>query len=400
MYIDRNAIGKNLLIILVILYSIMPVIPRFISTHLTTYFYMAILLFLTLIIVWGRREASLNWNVYILFPFVIWKFLEITITSQNIIMWGYQSLLTLMPVILGVYILKYRRYELSFYAKLICLAVIITVITTTIGLHQYPEAARWLATVESSNNVQLIFYEQKNMGGYELVYTVVLLYPVLILAAKRRIVNPIIAVALTGGIFVFLVYAEYTTALIFFLVTSIMHFMRRRFHERDMILVAVTATVLGVIFSEEISQGLILLADNLNSENFSDRLYALAGGAEGLAEAESNRWELYWMSINTFLDHPVLGTFLSGGYGSGGHSFILDMLAQFGMVGAVTLFFMYKKIYRLYYATFRREKEYGYVLWTLVQAILLSTINTGMWLYVLTLYVPILLEVIFKRKEY
>lgn len=399
MYIDRNAIGKNLMIILVLLYSIMPAVPRFISTHLTTYFYMMILVFLAVAIVGTRRNDSLSWNIYILFPFAIWKVLEMTITSENFVMWGYQSLIALLPVILGIYILTYRKYEINFFGKLICLALIITVITTMLGLHQYPEAARWLAAVESSDSAQLILYEQKNIGGYDFVYTIVLLYPLIILAYKRKKLNPILVTIMTSGILIFLIYAEYTTALLFFLVTTTMFFMRRSFKERDVVMFAIVAIILCMIFSDEISQWLTWFADQLNSEIFSERLYALAGGTDGLAESESNRLELYMKSFNTFLNHPMLGTFLSGGYGSGGHSFILDMLAQFGLLGAVVLVYMYRRIFHLYYEKYRTEREYGYVLWTFVQAILLSVINTGMWLYVLTLYVPILLTLIYKRRE-
>jgi hypothetical protein len=98
---------------------------------------------------------------------------------------------------------------------------------------------------------------------------------------------------------------------------------------------------------------------------------------------------LYRLSFTTFLQHPLFGTFLSGGGGVGGHSYILDILGRYGLLGATLLYFMYRKIYYYFVAPFKDKPGYGFVLWTFLQAILLSVLNPGMWLNVLTLIVPI-----------
>lgn len=398
MRINRTAIVKNFIIILVLIYSIMPVVSRFVSSTISTYFYMVLLVVLAVYIVLVERGYSLGRSVVVLAPFILWRLLEFWVTPETTIMWGYQSLLGVMPIILGIYILQYRQYEHRFFCKLICIAFIITMVTTINGLIEYPEAARWLATVESPNDAMLITYEWKNIGGFNFVYSVVLLYPLIIAAYKQKRINTIWTVCLTGGIFWLLIYAEYTTALLLFLVSSTLFFVSRELKGKDVLVLIIIAILLCVVFSDAVSQVLIWFGDHLNSENFSQRLYALAGDTTGDTVAMDAREGAYLISVNTFLSHPFLGTFLQGGHGSGGHSFILDIFARFGLLGATVLVFMYKRVYEVFYRPLKGEKGYGFVLWVFIQAIILSCINTGMWLYVIALYAPLLVHVIYGER--
>lgn len=399
MHIKKRALTKNLIIVFVLLYSIMPVVGRFISSTFSTYLYMVMLLITVAFIVFASARKSLNRNIYLLLPFVIWQILQTFITSETILMWGYQALLACVPILLGAYVLQYRRAEINFYSKLIVVAFLATIITTIIGLQQYPDAARWLATASSSAEAKLILYEWKNIGGYSFVYSVVLLYPLLIFAYKQKKVGAVFTVCMSVGIFVLLIMAEYTTALLLFLITTILFFVKRNLTGKEVIVLIVVEILLCVVFSDYVSDFFTLLGDRLNNKNFSERFYALAGGKKGLETAEDNRLELYTMSLNTFLSKPLLGTFLSGGYGSGGHSFILDALAQFGLAGATLLYFMYRRIYIAFYKPLKDKPGYGYLLWAFVQTILLSCINTGMWMEVLALYIPILAYAMYGKVE-
>ena len=104
------------------------------------------------------------------------------------------------------------------------------------------------------------------------------------------------------------------------------------------------------------------------------------------------------MSINTFLRNPIFGSYWGGG-GNGGHSFILDFTAQFGIIGLSVLIFAYCVIYRYFLAPYKNKEGFGFVVWLFVQTLLLSLVNTGMWLIVLTVIIPIFLKVIYKGDE-
>lgn len=377
----------------------MPVVGRFISSTFSTYFYMAVLLITVAFIVFASARKSLNRNVYLILPFVMWQILQMFITSETIFMWGYQTLLACVPVLLGTYILQYRHVEIKFYSKLIFFAFILTIITTIVGLQQYPDAARWLATASSSVEAKLILYEWKNIGGYHFVYLVVLLYPLLIFAYKQKKIGIVLTIGISAGLFLMLLMAEYTIALLLFLVTTILFVEKRNLGGKEVTVLILVALMLCVVFSDYVSDFFTLLGDKLNNDNFSSRLYALAGGKKGLETADDNRLELYTMSLNTFLSHPLFGTFMSGGYGSGGHSFVLDAFAQFGLLGAAVLYFMYRRIYVIFYKPLKDKPGYGYLLWAFAQAILLSCINTGMWLEVLALYIPIIVYAMYGKVE-
>lgn len=397
MRIVKRTILQNLIITLVLCYSIMPIVSRFISTTFSTYFYMALVLVLIILVVFVRRRISLNRAASLIFPFLVWQMLELLVSDKPLILGGYQALLILLPIFLGAYILEYRTNELSFFSRVIFLALIITIITTVVGLLENPEAARWLATVDSSENPLLITYNWKNMGGYEFVYSVVLLYPLVIFAYKRKKLNLVITIALTVGVWILAILAEYTTALLLVIITTVLFFVKRNLKQQDVIILVVLAVAFCVIFSGPVSDALIWLGDTLDSNVLTPRIHALAGGRTGLEQVETKRLDLYLRSLNTFLSNPLLGTFIQGGSGTGNHSFILDTLAKFGFLGAAMLFFMYKKVYQYFYQPMQNESGYGYILWVYVQSIFLSCINTGMWLYVLTLYAPIFIYVICKK---
>ncbi|MBO4433508.1 MAG: hypothetical protein J5852_08255 [Clostridia bacterium] len=133
------------------------------------------------------------------------------------------------------------------------------------------------------------------------------------------------------------------------------------------------------------------LADIISSDSVSGRLTALAGGVEGLENFEDNRLELYTMSLSAFFKSPLFGQLFSTTSYAGGHSFILDSLASYGILGGTTLFFIYRSIYKFFFKPFYNEAGFGFVLWSFVQAIILSFVNTGMWINVLALFIPIIL---------
>lgn len=390
---------RFLLLSLTIIYAIMPVVSRFISSYLTTYFYMIVVIWTLFCIIFSQRTVSLNHYVSILLPFILLQALTYLTRSDSILLWGYQFLLFLLPVAVGYYILKQRSSETVGYAKVICIAFGITIVTTIIGLIQFPFASRVLATIQSSQDSSAVIYNWHNIGGYEFIYMTVLLYPIAILAYKRRRIKAITMAIIAVSIFAMIVLSEYTTALLMFLLSTVLLFLKRDLKGKGILIFAIIGIVAVFLMNDSVSDFLSWLAGKLNSETMAERLNSLAGGANGLESSESNRIELYGRSISTFFSHPFLGTMLSGGGGIGGHSQIFDTFAQFGIIGVGLLAWMYRYIYMIFFKPFSREKGYGFMLWGFIETILLSTVNTGFWLNVLTLFMPILVRAIYNEKE-
>ncbi len=397
MYKKKEISIWNLIFGVVILYIIMPIISRAISTYLTTYFMLLIVLLIYFHTILRYRAESFNDYIGgLMLPFVFFQAVMFTYRTNSLLLWGYSVLLWLIPLVIGHYFIQYRIKDITTISKIIIIAFSITIVTTCVGLIQNPFASRVLATISSSQDVNAIMYNWKNIGGYEFVYFLVLLYPILILAYKQRRVNFVFTAIGTFMIFATVILSEYATALLLIMCTSILFLCKKNLDKRGVYILLIVSTLILVFFSDSISRFLTYIAETIGSETIGERFLALAGGSDTLNSFDDNRIELYQRSLNTFLEHPIIGTFFSKSSAIGGHSFVLDTLAQMGILGGLLLFFMYKKIYNYFIAIFKTQVGYGYVLWAFLQAILLSIINTGMWLEILAMIMPILVANIYR----
>ena len=384
-----NLTIRNLIISYVLLYSIMPIVSRLTSNYLTTYFYMIVVVALVVLILVLDRPENLNEYGTFLLPFIIYGVLTYFTTAQDVVMWGYQTLLFWLPVIMGYYFTQNTMRIIPVYTNLIILAIAITMVTTIVGCIRNPSAARILATV-SSNDAASSTYDMQNIGGYNFVYIMILLYPVLILAYKTKRIRIGTTLILTAVILTTVIVSEYTTALLLFIISSFLFLTKRTLSARGIVVISIIAFLFLAFFTNAISDFLRWLGGLTGSDVIARRLDALAGGTTGLEASEDNRIELYRMSLNTFGGSPIFGTLFEGKRHDGGHSFILDNFAQFGILGAGLMYFMYHRIFRRFFLPFKDKPGFGYVVWTFIQAIILSIVNTGMWLEVLCLYAPIL----------
>ena len=390
---------RELAIIFILIYSIMPIIGRLVSRYTSTYAYMLLVLLVVFFIVCGRRYKSINLYFNVLIPMILYVLITFLTISSGIVLWGYQSLLFLLPIILGYHIIYETEAAGSKYIKVFVFALVITILTTIIGVIRYPNAARVLATTASSSDPLAITYNMCNIGGYGFVYTIVLLYPILILAYKRNKIRLWVAIVGAVAAFMLVIFSEYTIALLLLIITSTLFFMKKGLNRRGVVILIIVSIIAVIILNDVVSDILSFLANAVGSEQVSYRLNALAGGAAGIQSSEDNRIGLYLRSLSTFIHSPICGSMFNGGGGIGGHSQILDTMAQYGLIGFALVFLMFRKIYRLFFQPFVNLEGGGYVLWAFVQTILLATINTGFWFSVTALYMPILLSAIYGEND-
>ena len=401
---NRKELPAGILIGIMVLYSIMPVVGRFFSDFFTTYAYMGLLLVLTLLIMFEHGMKTFEYFILLILPLMLWKVLEyiglygITLSASNAMLWGYSALLDFLPIFAAIYMFKSHERLIKPVAIITIIAVAVTVITTTVGLYIYPDAARFLATDFNETNEFYTTLEWMNVGGYETVYTALLLYPLVIYAFKQKKIHLATAVVIALVLLVFILRSQYTIALLLFIVTTGLFFTKKDLTSKQVWIMLAAAAVLILAFWAVFSSLIELLAKNVESKEISSRLFALAGGVDGLSSSEDKRWELYIRSFTTMFRYPIIGGYWFEGMTSG-HSFILDMLANWGALGAMALFFVYRKIYNMFYRPYRFDRGFGYILWIFLQTIFLSVLNTGAWIAVLTLFVPVMLCFIDNKRE-
>ena len=399
----RKALNPiTLATIIVIMYITMPILSVFISAYVTTYAYMLLAVILISFIMLTGGLKRLSSILYIILPFIVYVACTYTTRGDSVVLWGYQSMLFLLPVIIGYYFLYYRPESINILTVVIVIAVFITVITTIIGLIQFPMAARILATIAESDDPENLKYSWHNIGGYEFVYTIVLLYPLIIHAYKRKRIPFLVSVLLTLLVFTVVILSEYAIAFLFILITTVLFFFKRELTAKGVVIFAIIGFIFVVVFGVFFSYLLKTIGNMFSSETIRERLIALSGGTDALETFDDNRIWLYRNNIDIFLHNPLFGTMFDNDAGAAGHSQILITLAHHGILGGMALFFMYRCIYRSFFRPFRHAPGYGYYFLVFVEAIMLSSINTGFFLFVLTFCAPILFCSIsdYKQEEY
>jgi hypothetical protein len=99
------------------------------------------------------------------------------------------------------------------------------------------------------------------------------------------------------------------------------------------------------------------------------------------------REEKYRKSISSFINNPVGNWNFAS---SGGHSYIFDTLAKYGILGLLLLIISFKIIYANYVKPLQSSYVYGYAIISFLIFIFLATLNpkvfTNFMLFVLPLY--------------
>lgn len=302
--------------------------------------------------------------------------------------------------------LSIKSQKIFFWSFLICF--IITSITTIYGCITFPSAARLLANgnfvVENADLVAI--YRGMNIGDFQFVYTLVLIIPV-VLCVCRNYLRHKIAGYFILALFLYTIYkTQYTTALLLsiaavsFLIIPATHYSRRP--------VAWLASfiVIAVIASPLFSGVLLYVSSAFQGEVLTERLSELSMYVGGRDLDESTdygtRLSLWGLSLDTFLKYFFTGVYFvtkrSQAYMYiGGHSFILDTMARFGIVGFLLLIWMFMTLYKLYIKPYRQRPEYIYILVVYAINIVQCLLNTLSIVIVFVFLIPLLLSVTSQR---
>ena len=393
----KTASFFGVLLAFVILYNIVPITAQLVSDYLSTYLYMALVVLVFAIVLLSGGMENLLKFLLLLLPFILYEALTFAFKTDTTVMWGYQVLLELLPVLIGFYLLKKNPTSIPFLQKVVFYLLVITALTSFWGLLRYPLAARALASLDTSSPM-LRVYNYSNIGGYNFIYTLVLLYPILILAHKQKKIGRLPTLLGMVAIFVLVILSEYTTALLFVVFSSLFLIFKRTLKKWHILLIGLVSVLSFFLFASLISRLFLWLGNVIQSEVLSERLIALAGGRASLEVSEDKRLFFYGASLEAFLKSPLYGSIFQG-YSGGGHSFLLDALANAGLLGGAVVFFIYRSIYRNFFLPYHNQSTFGYAFWAFVQAILLSLVNTGAWFWVLCCFIPIFLAWIYPPVE-
>ena len=391
---------KCYVLVFLLLFGITPIIQRLVSKYLTTYSYMLVVVAVALFTIISCRLANVKNMVKLLLPFLIYQILAMLfVQNKEILLAGYQILLFMLPVCVGFY-LHANKIHSELYSSVILIAFLITGITTIVGCMRYPDAARILATTKTSQDPTAIEYEMRNIGGYSFVYTMVLLYPFVVLAFKMKRLHIIPTVIVTVIAYSVVVSASYSYAFLLLMVSTLLFFIPRNITLKRFILLILLFVLIVVLFRTTVAAIISSVGAYLGNSTMTDKINAIFLGKDAIEGFDDDRGALYMLSIRSFLNNPLYGNFFTGRNTTGGHSFILDNLGNYGLIGAGLMLLMYSGIWRTFFRPIKGRPGYCFVFWAFIQPLILSSINTGMWLDNLCLYTPILLCYIYGNEFY
>lgn len=245
----------------------------------------------------------------------------------------------------GAYLLgkkwEYEQYKLLY--RVVSLIVIITAITTAIGLIRYPLAVRDLGRTAGflSDDVRRE-YMIRNIGTWPHLYGTTFIAPSFLVVFKR--LKKWRYLVYWGICEVMVLSSQVTYAMLLSIILAFLVLYDFRRNTKAIVICSIMLALVGIIALnlKSILAWSIRTIENAGYNTLSsklDDLYRLLFYKQAVGDADA-RFSLYGMSIEAFGKHPFGGLFLAGEKGFdqlGFHSDMFDFLGYFGLIGLVFL---------------------------------------------------------------
>jgi len=320
--------------------------------------------------------------------------------TANTLIYIYGELQIVLFALIAFWYIKYSDPKSSKNLLLIiAVFYVITAITTYIGCIRFPLAARYLAT-GATDTAEYQTYVNSNIGGFTFVYELVLLLPLLIYLIKNKNINIFAGLLATVLIGATIIKTEYTLALIFALITLFLFFIKKLTVKKIWCFLLILTVV--ILIGEPLVVSILnRIGEAIGSETLSYR-FDIISAVLGDSYAEStiegyDRIALYKKSWDEFLNTKMLGSW-NNSLG-GGHSFILDTLGKFGIIGAAALVSIYATIYNVYLKPNKTEDFYPYLYWMYLTAITMAFLNPKSHTFIFVCIMPLFSHVMRNKNQ-
>lgn len=277
---------------------------------------------------------------------------------------------------------------------IILVAYIITGITSAIACTVMPNIVR-IITADSGEEIYYQ-YRRMNVGEFSFAYEFILLTPLLICGIKSKRINGLLGVLLLIFVAFVVLQMQFTLGLILYAVI-LSTLLLPKLSSRYVMMLLLSGIVLVLISRTLIADGFDFLSTVVDNSSFSTRFEYIATvlrGEEVSSKLENNagtRYDLYLMSLEAFLENPLFGHWGNGSLG--GHSYILDNAARFGIPGVLSICIMYYTVYKFFLKPFKHNICYAYMLIGYFLSIVMAIINTKPFLIIFTCVYPLFAHV-------
>lgn len=391
---NRNFLGMSLLIRMIFCLFIARQIMPIVSVVTPTSILIAIWVIMAVCLLkYSLIKKTINRERYFaLFLFI--TMLNIIPFSADLKLFGmrvYEHInMAILPSLTVLYIINNKDFKLC---KSLCvclyLSFLITTITTITGNMVFPHASRMMATGMADNPELLYQYYRYNIGGFDFVYSVALLIPIMIYVIKnnREYRYPLLVLVFTS---IYSIYvSEYTTALLISLLGLSCFFMSSVITRRHLKLYFIVIAVFALFFYTVIPVILNAVADMLGSDDIAVRLHDISdmilGKELDKGSDIATRQNIYMDSFMGFLENPIVGIQEN----RGGHSFVLGVLCYWGMFGFLMLYFLLRNLNKIFFKPFVNTSINGHICVFYALYLIVITLNPRVYLIVPLFCIPL-----------
>ena len=365
----------------------------FVGFYTNTYLAMLVLMGFCALLLFVKNRWTIQSFVFLFLIIVvtILDFISNIVDGKGFIMSIWEMFLAVFPIIAGCCIVNNRmNFVARKFVFVSIIVYVITAITTFIGVLRFPGASRLLAADPLAH---LKFYPL-NIGGFDFIYSLVLLHPLAVYLLRKlkrtHYAIPFSIIAL-GCIIV----CEYTMAVILYIISLLAYLL-----PIDMNPVAAKRRMRNIVIASVILIVFVPLIFSFLSKieflgSVGEKLFDISSLLQGETVQEESgvaiRQNIYLKSWNAFLERPIIGSKLYGTPTVGGHSYILDTLGNWGVMGLVVVLLLFNRLRIFYKKTFKNKETYYCASIFLLMVFILWTLNPKIWQFEIGLMCPVFL---------
>ncbi len=306
----------------------------------------------------------------------------------------YELFMNLQWPLVCVYIIRSQKWKMTKRILIYVLSFyVITSFTTYIGSNMFEGAARHMSNghfAEENPDLMNLYYSY-NIGTFTFIYSLVILFP-LLLYLLRNTNKGGRWLSILSIIFVFtvIIKTEYTTAILLLLSCFVLLLLPKTFSKNKLFSILLLSVIVVLVSAPLLSGLMELIASMAGSEQVEERLSAVSVFRSSKIIDDSNdfgqRMLLWQESLDVFSSNIMFGS--SGR--NGGHSFVFDNMARFGIIGLVSIFIVFSRMYKQSFKSYKSYAVYGYCLYAFIiniaQCILNPVINYIAFTFIIPLF--------------
>lgn len=313
---------------------------------------------------WGYRSSSLPMFLYGLMQWSLW------------------------PIAISFIVKNQYAKEASRLYFISSMLILFTSLTTYFGNISFPGASRELAAIWAEESSRAHYYRSLNIGGFDFVYLLVLMIPIWIYAIRNeeRFFSRAFTITIMIMAFLTIYTTQYTTALIISILSLVLFFTPRSLSTRTLFFYLVSIVVVIFLSTSFIASLISKYAATTENIIVAERMSGVSDILMGRSiegDIESRQY-LLAKSWESFKNNP-----LSGSRDVGGHSFILDAMGHYGILGILFLVLVFWGLFRLTIRPYKKKAYYGYLLFSFISQIVLAFLNTTIFFEYFFIIVPL-----------